>query len=177
METNGYSVVDVTAESDDFIPCLVVPSTPEELLPPLSRPIESPLISVHHALTAISLRELSEEQAQYPWCRTLIEQIEKGDQPAKPPGLLLDESSVLRCAPSREDPYFPDRWVVSASLRERLCTLHHFARAAGHPGSSKMIENIGWHWPTLEWYCVSMVSRCPSWAALRLKRSRAGPTR
>jgi Integrase zinc binding domain/Integrase core domain len=176
MDTNGYSVVDVTAESDDFIPCLVVQSTPEELLPPPSTALESPLISVPHALTAISLRELSEEQTQDPWCRTIIEQIEKGDRPPKPPGLLLDESRVLCCAPSREDPDLPDRWVVPASLRERLCTLHHFARAAGHPCSSKMIENIGrhWYWPTLKRDCVSMVRRCPSCAALRLKR---GPRR
>jgi hypothetical protein len=45
----------------------------------LHQHIESPLISVPHALTAISLRELSEEQAQDPWFLTLIEQIEKGD--------------------------------------------------------------------------------------------------
>ena len=83
---------------------------------------------------------------------------------------------MLCCAPSRENPDLPDRWVVPASLRERLCTLHHFARAAGHPGSSKMIANIGrrWYWPTLSRDCVSMIRRCPSCAALRLKR---GPRR
>jgi transposase InsO family protein len=74
------------------------------------------------------------------------------------------------------DPDSPCLCVVPASLRERLCTLHHFARAAGHPGSSKMMENIGlrWYWPTLKMDCVSMVRRCPSCAALRLKR---GPRR
>jgi hypothetical protein len=92
MNTNGYSFVDVTAKSDDFIPRLVVQATLEDLLPPPSTPIESPLISVPHELIAISLCELSEEQAQDLWCRTFIEQIEKEDQPPKPPGLLLDES-------------------------------------------------------------------------------------
>ena len=70
MDTNGYSVVDMSAENDDFIPCLVVQATPEDLLPPPSTPIESSLISVAHALNAVSLRELSHEQAQDPWCRT-----------------------------------------------------------------------------------------------------------
>jgi transposase InsO family protein len=125
-------------------------------------------------MEAISLGELYDAQVQDPWCRALVEQVQIETSPTKPPGLFIADAGVLCCAST--DPDLPSRYVAPAALRERICTIHHFAKVVGHPGVSRMAATIGrnWYWPSLSKDCLSMVRRCPSCAALRLKR---GPKR
>ena len=92
-----------------------------------------------------------------------------------PPGLGRTEGGLLYCG-SVVNQSLPNRWIVPASLRQRVCMLHHFARLSGHPGITRMTQTVSrsWYWPTLGKDCVATVRSCPNCAAQRLKR---GPKR
>jgi hypothetical protein len=104
------------------------------------------------------------------WCQDMYQQVERGLQGSKPPGVFVDEAGSLSCSPL-SDPNLPPRWLVPASLRDRVCILNHFAKVAGHPGTTRTTKNISryWYWPTLAKDCVAIVRNCPSCVAKRLK--------
>ena len=175
MLTTGHSDPPAPDEDDSFVPCLVIETAVEDgLLPTPVYPRASPLIQVPEPLEAISVDELLSAQAEDTWCDSLWVQLQHGVNPTKPPGLCLDEHGALACAPLDED--LPLRWVVPASLRSRLCTLAHYTRVSGHPGSTKLTASLSrhWFWPSLARDCVATVRSCPSCVARRLKR---GPKR
>jgi Integrase zinc binding domain len=97
-----------------------------------------------------------------------------GVNPTRPPGLGVDEYGAMVSAPVDED--LPIRWVVPASLRDRICTLAHYAKVSGHPGATKMIATIRrqWFWPSMAQDCLATVRGCPVCVAKKLKR---GPKR
>jgi transposase InsO family protein len=173
METGGMSPIMESDGDEEMIPCLVVNAEAGDLLSPPSTPLESPLLNVPEPLEAISRTELARAQQDDTWCRDLIRLVEK-EEPTQPPGVVLDDNGLLCCPPVKSE--LPYRWVAPSSLRERICTLHHFSKAVGHPGGTRMAENVArmWYWPKLAKDCHAMVRRCPSCAALRLKR---GPKR
>jgi transposase InsO family protein len=174
METTGISPSPL-ADHDDAVPCLVLEISPDELPAPPNTPLPSPLLVVPEPMDAISLDELLDAQQADTWCQDLMTQLKSVANLTAPPGLVLDENGVL-CYKSERNPDLPVRWVAPASLRERICKIHHFAKVAGHPGGTKMTETVSrrWYWPGLGKDCVAMVRRCPSCAASRLKR---GPKR
>jgi hypothetical protein len=176
MATSGMSPMPHSEDGQDFLPCLVVPVEEDSpLLAPRVLPREGPMVHVPAPLEAISLSELLDAQASDEWCSSLLRQLETGQSPSRPPGLHLDEAGTLCCKPAADDA-LPPQWVVPAALREQVCTIHHFSKAAGHPGITKMTQTMSrhWYWPTLARDCAATVRRCPNCAAKRLKR---GPKR
>jgi transposase InsO family protein len=175
MNTDGLSPIPTDEDIGDCIPCLVVSASDTELQSTPVFPRVGPLLKVPEPFEAISLEELLEEQANDPWCQDLLRMLERSLEPIRPPGLKIDDHGAL-CCDSEKCSELPPRWIVPASLRERVCTLNHFARTAGHPGATRMAETISryWYWPSLGKDCVAMVRRCPACAAKRLKR---GPKR
>jgi RNase H-like domain found in reverse transcriptase len=134
MKTKGLSQSPSPEDEEECIPCLVVSVDEDsELLPDPVFPRPGPLVVVPNPLEAISLEDLLEAQAKDEWCARLYQYIESEVTDTKPPGLFLNQDGVLCCAP-QSDIYLPERFVTPASLRERLCVLHHFTRVAGHPG-------------------------------------------
>lgn len=64
--------------------------------------------------------------------------------------------------------------VVPAELRERLLTLAHYPKVAGHPGRDKLFATIRreYFWPGMSMDCSRLVQQCPSCARKRLKGQR-----
>jgi transposase InsO family protein len=175
MLTTGHSDIPSSEDDDSFVPCLLIETVAEDvLLPTPVYPRASPFIQEPEPLEAISVEDLLLAQAEYPWCDSLWSQLQHGINPTKPSGICIDEYGVITCAPMNE--YLPLRWVAPASLRSRLCTLAHFTRVSGHPGSTKLTAPLSRHcfWPSLARYCVATVRSCMSYVAKRFKR---GPRR
>jgi transposase InsO family protein len=138
-------------------------------------PREGPLLRVPQPFEAISNDELFREQRSDPWCGDLLDQISLKRPDTRPAGLFVDDDGLI-CCRSQSGLDFPPRWIAPASLRERICTLAHFARATGHPGATRMSQTLGraWYWPNLAKDCAATVRRCHGCSAKRLKR---GPKR
>jgi Integrase core domain/Integrase zinc binding domain len=150
MLTTGNSDLPSSEEDDSFVPGLDIETVAEDgLLPKPVYPRASPLIQVPEPLEAIYVEDLLSAQAEDPWCDSLWAQLQHGINPTKPPGLCIYEHGALACAPMDED--LPLRWVSPASLRSRICTLAHFTRVSGHPGSKKLTASLSRHlfWPSL----------------------------
>jgi hypothetical protein len=113
---------------------------------------------------------LLDAQATDPWCETLFAQLDQVLRPTRPPGLGIDEYGLLLCAPVDED--LPLRWVVPLSLRDRVCTLAHYTKVAGHPGATRLTAALcrQWFWPSMARDCVAVVHSCPACVAKQLKR-------
>jgi hypothetical protein len=173
METKGYSHVSEAEDSVNEIPCLIIEeqNDSDELFTRPVLPLSGPLVYVPDALDAISLDELLKAQAEDPWCRDLVQQLGQGITDTRPPGLLFDEEGALCCA-SHVHEDLPPRWMVPATLRERVCVLSHFSKSAGHPGISKMSHSISrlWYWPNMVKYCTEIVRRRPNCVAKQFKR-------
>jgi hypothetical protein len=89
--------------------------------------------------------------------------LEQPSDRMKTAGIMIDEHGVL-CCDAVNNSELPRRWVVPASLRERLCTLKHFAKASGHPGATRLAQNLSryWYWQSLGKDCFAIVRRCPA---------------
>jgi hypothetical protein len=175
MMTLGHSETPGSEEEDTFVPCLVIDTVAENylLLTPVL-PRASPLIHVHEPLEEISQVDLLVAQNKDPWYETLWAQMYSGVNPTRPPGLGVVEYGAMVCGTVDED--LPLRWVVPASLRERICTLAHYTKLSGHPVATNMIAAIHrqWFWPSMAQDCLATVRGCPACAAKRLK---SGPKR
>jgi hypothetical protein len=90
--------------------------------------------------------------------------------PTRPPGLGVDDHGAIVCSPVNED--LSLIWVVPAAIRERLCTLAHFTKVAGHQDATKVVAAISRQWfgPSIAKDCLATVRRCPACIAKRLKR-------
>jgi transposase InsO family protein len=130
----------------------------------------SPLIHVSESLEAVSLEELLDVQATDPWYETLFAQLDQSLRTTRPPGLGIYENRLLVCAPVDED--LPLCWVVPSSLRDRVGTLAHYTKVAGHPGATKLTAalSLQWFWPSMARDCVAVVRSFPACVAKRLKR-------
>jgi Integrase zinc binding domain len=144
----------------------------DALLPTPVLPRASPFINVPEPLEAISQVELLVAQNNDPWRETLWAQMYFGVNPAISPVLCVDEYGAMVCGPVYED--LPLRWVVPASLHERICTLAHYSKFSGHPGATRMIASIRhqWLWPSMAQDFLATVRGCPACVAKRLKRGR-----
>jgi len=166
IQTSGASL---TLSSEDLeVPVLAVmveedseddPSTP-------TKPDRGPRVSIpEEGFDPISLDDLFEAQVEDEWCRALWKTIDQKVNPG-----LVEEDGLLR---KEYNDGFPPKYLAPESLRERILTLGHYPRLAGHPGSRRLAKTVGrtWFWLSMARDCALFVRRCPSCQAARLQQT------
>jgi Integrase zinc binding domain len=161
MHTDGHSPLPVLHEEEDMIPCLVVQFDADDLMRSPGTTLKSPLLQVPEPLEALARDELYEAQASDSWCRDMMDRIARKEQ-TMPKVMVIDSNGLLCSTPVQPD--LPYRWVAPASLRERIRTVYHFRKVAGHPGGTRMADNVSrsWYWPNCQrtanpWFKVARV--------------------
>jgi Integrase zinc binding domain/Integrase core domain/RNase H-like domain found in reverse transcriptase len=148
-ETGGTTVDSPGNSGFDDIPCCVVLKE----LPP--RP--GPLLEIDE-WSAITVIEMREAQETDDYCQSYRNK-EGWEEDSN--GLLMRVSPLDNVA----------QIIVPQSMRERLLTLGHYPKSAGHPGGDRLFRTIRreFYWPAMAADCRAFVSRCPSRAAKQLK--------
>ena len=145
METTGLSPAPEDDAEIESIPCLLIPGNLQTDPDTPVFPRAGPLVQVPEPIAAILEDELSDAQSRDPWCQSLYVQLGSGVEAPTPPGLGLTEGGLLYCG-SVVNQSLPNRWIVPASLRQRVCMLHHFARLSRHPGITRMTQTVSRSW-------------------------------
>ena len=121
MITTTYSVPPSLEEEEGTLPCLLVSTDDNSFPPSPTVPRLDPLIQLTGPLEAISVEELLSAQAGDTWCQDMLTFMDETAGFRSTLEIRWDRNGVLSClSPLGEDA--PLRWLVPASLRERVLT-------------------------------------------------------
>jgi RNase H-like domain found in reverse transcriptase/Integrase zinc binding domain len=141
---------DVSQSIDDEIPCLVVRELP---------PRPGPTLRINE-WNAITVDEMRHAEIQDPYCIERINRLTADDN------FLFDDDGLLIRIYAEKN----SQIVVPAVLQDRVLTLAHYPRIAGHPGGIRLYASIKreYYWPSMARDTKYFVERCPSCAKKRL---------